>query len=66
VERRPVWFAGVVHDCPVWERARLPEKAGLRGPALLEEFGATTVIPPGWRGDVDPHGNLLLVREDGA
>jgi N-methylhydantoinase A len=66
VERRPVWFAGVAHDCPVWERARLPEKAGLRGPALVEEFGATTVIPPGWRGDVDPHGNLRLVREDGA
>ncbi len=66
VERRPVWFAGVVHDCPVWERERLPEKAELPGPALVEEFGATTVIPPDWRGDVDAHGNLRLAREGTA
>ncbi len=63
VERRTVWFDGRAHDCPVWERERLPERARLQGPALVEEYGATTVIPPGWRGDVDAHGNLRLGRE---
>jgi N-methylhydantoinase A len=63
--RRPVWFGGR-HDCPVWERDRLPAGAELRGPALVEEFGATTVILPGWRGVVDPHGNLRFAREGGA
>ncbi|HEX5529771.1 MAG TPA: hydantoinase/oxoprolinase family protein, partial [Methylomirabilota bacterium] len=63
VERRPVWFAGRAHDCPVWERDRLPEGASLQGPAIVEEFGATTVVPPGWRGALDAHGNLRFERE---
>ena len=65
-ERRPVWFGGTPHECPVWERERLPERAPLRGPAIVEEFGATTVVLPGWRGAVDAHGNLRLEREDPA
>ena len=63
VERRPVWFAGKAHDCPVWDRERLPEGAQVRGPAIVEEFGATTVVPPGWRGTLDGHGNLRFERE---
>jgi N-methylhydantoinase A len=62
VERRPVWFGGAAHDCPVWERERLPGRAEVAGPAIVEEFGATTVIPPGWRAVVDAHGNLRLAR----
>ena len=65
-ERRPVWFGGTPQECPVWERERLPERAPLRGPAIVEEFGATTVVLPGWRGAVDEHGNLRLEREDPA
>ena len=66
VEQRAVWFGGVRHDAPVWERARLPGGAALRGPAIVEEFGATTVVPPGWRGAVDAHGHLVFTREDRA
>jgi N-methylhydantoinase A len=62
VERRPAWFQGRAHDCPVWDRERLPERAALQGPAIVEEFGATTVVPPGWRGVVDEHGNLRFER----
>jgi N-methylhydantoinase A len=63
VERRPVWFEGRAHDCPVWDRDRLPDGAELGGPAIVEEFGATTVVPPGWRGALDVHGNLRFERE---
>jgi N-methylhydantoinase A len=63
LERRPVWFAGQAHDCPVWDRDRLPEGAQVQGPAIVEEFGATTVVPPGWRGTLDGHGNLRFERE---
>ncbi|HEY7037572.1 MAG TPA: hydantoinase/oxoprolinase family protein [Methylomirabilota bacterium] len=62
VERRPVWFQGRAHDCPVWDRERLPRDAAMVGPAIVEEFGATTVVPPGWRGTVDGHGNLRFER----
>ncbi|PYM69423.1 MAG: 5-oxoprolinase, partial [Candidatus Rokuibacteriota bacterium] len=63
VARRLIWFDGAPHDCPVWERERLPERGVLRGPAVVEEFGATTVVPPGWGGVVDEHGNLRFERE---
>jgi N-methylhydantoinase A len=66
IERRAVWFDGAPHDCPVWERERLPERASLVGPAIVEEFGATTIVPPGWRGAVDGHGNLRFARESQA
>jgi N-methylhydantoinase A len=62
IERRAVRFDGASHDCPVWERERLPGDAELRGPAIVEEFGATTVVPPGWRGAVDGYGNLRFER----
>jgi N-methylhydantoinase A len=62
VERRRAWFDGVAHDCAVWERNRLPERAELAGPAIVEEFGATTVMLPGWRGVLDEHGNIRLER----
>ena len=62
-ERRPVWFDGIRHECPVWDRERLPERAELRGPAVVEEFGATTVVPPGWAGVVDELGDLRFERE---
>jgi N-methylhydantoinase A len=63
VERRQVWFGGAAHDTPVWDRERLPQAARLDGPAIVEEFGATTVVLPGWRGSVDEHGNLRFERE---
>ena len=66
VERRPVWFGGRPHDCPVWDRERLPEGARLSGPAIVEEFGATTVVPPGWRGAMDALGNIRFERETRA
>jgi len=62
VERRPVRFEGTAHDCPVWERDRLPAEIELAGPAIVEEFGATTVVLPEWRGRVDGHGNLRFER----
>jgi N-methylhydantoinase A len=62
IERRRVWFERAWHDSPVWERERLPEGAEIAGPAIVEEFGATTVIPPGWGGGVDALGNLRLER----
>jgi N-methylhydantoinase A len=63
LERRRVWFGGEPRDCPVWERDRLPVRATLQGPAIVEEFGATTVVFPGWAGRLDEQGNLRFERE---
>jgi N-methylhydantoinase A len=66
VERRRIWFDGAPADCPVWEREKLPERAQIVGPAIVEEFGATTVVLPGWSGQVDPHGDLIFERKAAA
>ncbi len=46
----------------LFERDRLDVGATLAGPAIVEQFDATTVIPPGWTGRVDPYRNLVLER----
>ncbi|WP_041856539.1 hydantoinase/oxoprolinase family protein [Candidatus Korobacter versatilis] len=36
--------------------------SGFKGPAIITEYSATTVVPPGWRGKKDAVGNLVLQR----
>jgi N-methylhydantoinase A/oxoprolinase/acetone carboxylase beta subunit len=45
----------------VYARAHLSQKAR-PGPALVIDYGSTTLIPPGWRFSVDRHGTLLAQR----
>ena len=59
---RSVSFNGSVTDAVLYERDRLDIGATIAGPALVEQFDATTVIPPRWNGHVDGYGNLILAR----
>ena len=61
---RPVYFDGKFRDTPVYERAALGASAQLDGPAIVEEFGSTTVVFPGQHLEVDPHG-ILIIRAAG-
>jgi N-methylhydantoinase A len=36
----------------------------LAGPAIIEQFDATTVIPALWRAEVDRYRNLILTRRE--
>ena len=58
---RDVAFDGVFVSTPVLARDRLATEAA--GPALVEEPGTTTVVPPGFRAWPDAHGNLVLEAE---
>ncbi len=58
IERRPVWFGDGWVDCPVYDRAAMPAGHVLEGPAIVEEAGGTTVIPPRWRVAVHESGSL--------
>ena len=49
-------------ETSVYNRLKLPPEATLEGPALVEEPGTTTVIPPAFRARGDHHGNLILER----
>lgn len=64
-ETVPVWFAEAAPvDTPVWDRTDLPVGTTLRGPAIITQFDATTVVPPGARVTVDPALNLLMGLAD--
>src|SRR5204863_6833327 len=58
---RPVYFDGVFRETHIYDRAVLPPAFRLEGPAVVEEFGSTTVIFPSQKLEVDPHG-ILIVR----
>jgi N-methylhydantoinase A len=63
IGRRQVVFAGDEHSTDVLRRDLLRPGDRQAGPAVIEEDGSTTVVPPGWAVDVDPHGNLLIREE---
>jgi N-methylhydantoinase A len=60
---RVVLFDAVPTATAVYARELLPSETTLDGPALIEESGTTTVVPPGFRASVDAHANLILRAE---
>jgi N-methylhydantoinase A len=56
----PVYFNDAFRDTPAFDRATLRPGFQLEGPAIVEEFGSTTVVFPGQTLDVDPHGILII------
>jgi N-methylhydantoinase A len=50
-------------EATLYERDRLAIGMTIAGPAIVEQFDATTVIPQGWIGRVDGYRNLILQRE---
>jgi N-methylhydantoinase A len=57
---RAVYFGTGFRDTPVFDRALLPPVSRINGPAVIEEFGSTTVVFPGQSVEVDPHGILVI------
>ena len=62
VGQRAAVFDRIEIDTPVFHRDRLPPGAPLPGPALIEEEGSTTVVPTGWKAELDPVGCLVFRR----
>jgi N-methylhydantoinase A/oxoprolinase/acetone carboxylase beta subunit len=61
--RRAVFGSEVeAADTPVYDRYTLPVDFTARGPAIVEEAEATTVVLPGWSVRLDPARNLILSR----
>ena len=57
---RPCHFAGEDLGTRIYQRERLPGGARLRGPLLVEESGATTLVPPGVTLESHRSGALVL------
>jgi len=63
---RGVYFevAGDFQPCQLYDRARLLAGNSIIGPAIIEEYGSTTVVFPEQQARVDHFGNLLLMRSE--
>ena len=60
---RKVYFDGQsATEAPIYERDALDVGTALAGPAIVEQFDATTVIPPRWDARVDVRRNLVLAK----
>ena len=62
---RTVYFAAdEAIETKIYERDKLPFGARLNGPAIVEQFDSTIVVPEAWVGRIDGYGNLILSREE--
>ena len=62
VSERRVWFDDDFYPAAVVDRAELGPAELVKGPAIVEQFDSTVVVPPTWSATVDPDGNLLARR----
>ncbi len=58
--RSDVVFPQGTLSAGLYARESLRTGNKMEGPALVLQMDTTVVVPPGWGGTVDPHGNLLL------
>jgi N-methylhydantoinase A len=60
---REVWFEGRPHDAALYQREDLKAGAAFNGPAIVEQFDSTTVVPPGMTASVDAFMNILIATK---
>jgi N-methylhydantoinase A len=58
-QTRRIWLTDGWKTVPVLARAEVLQKNS-RGPALILDYGSTTLVMPGWSFRVDRTGNLIL------
>jgi N-methylhydantoinase A len=51
-----------VREAALYDRATLGAGDVFEGPAIVQQFDATTLVPPGWRARMHPAGTLILER----
>ena len=64
-QSRPFRIPGRPTETVLVDRAALAPGVRFAGPAIVEQFDATTVVPAGWTARVDGHRNLVLERVHG-
>lgn len=60
--RRVYWRSPGWVNCPLYRRTELAVGQSVNGPAIVEEYGSTVVMPASWSGRPDAYGNLILEK----
>ncbi|MET1011711.1 MAG: hypothetical protein ABWY83_04975, partial [Actinomycetota bacterium] len=63
---RPVFFreTGGTVSTRIFDRESLAVDQAVRGPAIIEEWSSTILVPPQWVAHTDQEGNLVLIRQE--
>ncbi|WP_431298482.1 hydantoinase B/oxoprolinase family protein [Tabrizicola sp. BL-A-41-H6] len=64
VDQLMVWTGGAWASVPLFDRQDCGTDTRIEGPAVIREATGTIVLEPGWIGQVDTHGNLMLTRTE--
>ncbi len=57
-----IYTEGVERAAPVFDRATLLAEDTIKGPALIREANATTMVEPGWAAEITDFDHMLLHR----
>lgn len=62
--KRNAWFqsTGFV-ECQIHERSKIPHESAVSGPAVIESFDSTIVVPPGWNAKMTSKGFIRMERK---
>lgn len=62
VDARPIVFgeAGEYEGVPVYERQHIAVDQIIQGPAVVDEWTTTVIVPPHWNATIDELGNLVM------
>ena len=60
---RELFAAGGWHSAGLYDRSRLRAGDVVAGPAVVEEYGSTVPLLPGFAAQVDGHANLVVTKE---
>ena len=65
VEYRQVFFEELndFHKTPIYHRLTLQANNIIEGPAIIEQYDTTTVIPAHWKATIDEYGFIQLERK---
>ena len=64
IDTVPLFTEGTEHEAPVYDREELHAGDRLKGPALIREANATTVLEPGWTAGITARNHLVLRRTE--
>ena len=60
--KRPLYFNGAYVDSTVYDREKMAPGCMIIGPAIIEEYVASTPIPPKFKARIDQYRNIIITR----
>jgi N-methylhydantoinase A len=60
---RSVWFSGTQLETPILQRSQLAPGFSAAGPAVIAEYGSTTIVPPNWQMRVAENAALVITKQ---